>query len=90
MWVIKSEKVTEILEISIVLCERGEMALPPWEVGGMDHHTSLLLPPRGEPGSQERAAEASSAFNGSVGTPWVRFREQYFFFDKRGNQGLSD
>ena len=27
------------------------MGSPPWEADGMDHHTSPLLPPRGEMGS---------------------------------------
>ena len=50
------------------------MGSPPWEADGMDHHTSPLLPPRGEMGSpSHREANAlrkkrgaSSALNGSV------------------------
>ena len=50
------------------------MGSPPWEADGMDHHTSPLLPPRGEMGSPShretnalrKKREASSALNGSV------------------------
>ena len=65
------------------------MGLPPWEVGGMEHHTSPLLPPRGEPSSQERAGEASSALNGSVLPLRVGFRRSLNLIDKYMS-GLAD